>query len=498
LVAVWLAALAFLALVVPVALAPERFGIKQGVPLQAWRVAAFVATIGLVAAVGWFRPGSLGRVAGALGLLGAAILLVSSAPLDMFNEPQPLWKRAVIVSPALVGACWYALVFAVLRRHAGAPTRSPSPVNAVLFAALAGLFFVSLTLWQPRVGLLRVVLALDLKSGELLWQRPVFLAPAERKYHCNSYATPTPCTDGKYIFAHFGSGYACLDMDGRLLWHDVDEDYTNNTRYGAASSPVMTEDSVIVVQESECRRSGDQWFQSRPSYIVALDKLSGRPRWRVQPADARDSYASPLLWRRGSSLQLLTASWDLVVAYDVASGERLWSQAIPIRQIVPSMVRERDLLVVAGGTHGPKGVFGLKVGGEGKGTSAEILWRSQRNVPGCPSPVLCNGMLFVIDDNGMLTCYEPTSGEVLWKKRLSPAKYLSSLVAGDGKVYACNEAGVTNVVAADSTFHLLASNHLDGPCYASPALADGCILIRTGGFLYCIEGEKGTAGDGRR
>jgi outer membrane protein assembly factor BamB len=154
------------------------------------------------------------------------------------------------------------------------------------------------------------------------------------------------------------------------------------------------------------------------------------------------------------------------------------------------MARAGTLLCVGGGTWGKNATVLLSLDNTDRRKPPEILWQSDLDTPGDCSPVIYDGKLFTITDTGRMTCYDALRGEVFWNKRLKSGRYLSSLVAGDGKVYACNTRGLTTVVAADSRFRIIAENSLKGRCYASPAVARGHILLRIGNHLYCIRKER--------
>ena len=485
---VGVASLGFIAAAVVAAIYPEAVRIKPGVPDHNWLHAGGIAMLGLSAAVGHFRERSMWRLTGAIVLFVSAYLFVHFTPLNFANNPVAFSDRIELVFPSLVAACWYVFVFLVFRRSTAMHRRVWTPTCGIALAAMSILLFVCVIFWQPQTGLQRAVACFDLKTGECLWERPAFIAPQEKKDSRNTSATPTPCTDGKYVFAHFGSGFACFTVDGRLLWHEIDSEYFDNARYGSAASPVMVGDSVIVLQERELINPGDGLAPPAAGYIVALEKESGRHRWRVQPEYAYDSYASPLLLQRGPTPQLLAATRDMLAAYDTESGELLWSHDIPIWQIVPSIVSSDDRLYIAGGEPGHNAILAIGVSGVGKYTETETVWHTNKSVPQCSSPVLYDGKLFVVTDLGVMTCFDAASGNVHWKKRL-PGEYHSSLVAGDGKIYACNRSGLTTVLAADAEFRVLAENDLGEPTSASPAFSKGCILIRTANHLYCIDKE---------
>lgn len=501
-------------------------GARAGV----WLTSGGIALLGLAVAAGWLRAHSIWRLIGVGVVVLGAIPLVKLTPLDQWKEKIALWEKLVFGFPALAVAFWHLVnYFEIGYRQASqspqeGPARRGGPavpprtegssqrlaktldalnrmeirwryknlrhfgdVRSVLFAGLFVIFsllvFVPPNFFEAQLGMQRVVLCVDMKSGSLLWEQPVFIAPAERKHADGTYATPTPATDGHYIVASFGVGVACLDFEGRVLWQKWDQDYVRNTRYGAAASPLLTDDLAIVVQECE-------QFSKRPTWIAAFDKRTGLPRWRIEPENVRECFTTPLLYRDAGSAQLIISSWGNVASYDVESGKFLWMERVTTEQLVASMARSGELLCVAGGTWGPNATIMMRLSNSNGPMDANTLWQSDKDTPWDCSPVIYDGKLFTISDTGKITCYDALTGAVFWNERLKGSRYLSSLVAGDGKVYVCNTTGLTTVIAAAPEFKIIAENDLNGRCYASPAIADGCILLRIADYLYCIGKDK--------
>ncbi len=339
---------------------------------------------------------------------------------------------------------------------------------------------------ERRRHLQFVLIGLDLATGEILWQTPVFTSQKVKKHWFNSYAAPTPVTDGEHVFAYFGSVLAAVDFQGQIVWkQEIDPDYSRYSLYGAASSPILTTDAVVVVQDREEGDSEDV------GWIAAFDKSTGNQIWRDEWQHTCCSYSTPTLYQKGRELQVLNSTSAEVVSYDPRSGERLWVAPYGSLQPVPSMVMDGDMLSVPGGVHG-KLTFVLRLAGSGKSTTTEVLWYSNEGVPEIASPILYQEMLFVVTEGGIMTCYDARTGATHWRSRLAGDRYHSSLVAGDSKIYATNQLGVTSVVAADSSFRLISENDLeDGGVSASPAIAGGSLLIRSGAHLYAIGAELG-------
>lgn len=339
---------------------------------------------------------------------------------------------------------------------------------------------------QGRRRFHRRVLAYDLATGEQLWQTELFTAPAEPKHRMNTFAAPTPASDGERVYAFFGEVLAALDLDGQVLWQQrVDPRFIAESHYGAASSPVLTEDAVILFQDRELVADDQE------GWMGAFSKENGEELWRIHWTNSCCSYTTPLVVDRGASEELYVAHSGSIAAYSAATGEELWREGVPINQLVSSPVLDGDVLGVSGGAHGVRHTRFFRLTGSGAETSREMLWEDPRQAPHTASPVLYDGLFFAVTDKGVVTCWDAETGEVYWQERLEQWHNRNSLVAGDGKVYVPSTWGRTSVLAASPDFQLLGQNDLDGTkCNASPAIADGCLLMRTGGHLWCIDGTS--------
>ncbi|MFQ5348837.1 MAG: PQQ-binding-like beta-propeller repeat protein [Thermoanaerobaculia bacterium] len=331
----------------------------------------------------------------------------------------------------------------------------------------------------------RVVLAYDLATGKRLWETVVFEGRAGKKHWDNTHATPTPVTDGRHVFVSFDAHLAALDFDGNIVWHrDVDPYYYEESHYGVASSPVVADGRLILLQDREKGDSGD------PGWIAAFDKSNGEEAWRDEWMHTCCSYSTPLVVERGGRLEVWNQTALEVVAYDARSGKKLWRAEHPSTQTVPSLVRQGDLFSTPGGMHTQSiEMFDLSER-DGQGDPLRI-WSSRRGAPEISSPVLYRDKMFTVSRVGVLFVREAQTGEVLSRRRLRYGAYVASLVAGDGKVYVVNGEGLTTVIdAAGETPRVLTHNRLAGGSGASPAIADGSLFLRTKGGLFRIDRRR--------
>ncbi len=335
----------------------------------------------------------------------------------------------------------------------------------------------------------RYVLGLDFASGEILWQTEIGLRARGKNHRLNTSAAPTPVTDGRHVFAFFGDLLVSLDRDGEILWSQkVDDQYAKYSHYGTASSPVLTENSVIVAHDRETTDKPYAW-------IAAFDKKTGEEVWKVDFADGCCSYTTPLVRRRGAYEEVLFTGSGAVTSYDAASGEQLWTHQLQFNQPVASAVSDGDILAVFSGAHQVRFGAVIKLTGEGKNTQTEELWNTNRMIPQTSSPLILNGKLYSVVELGHLSCYDLYTGKRAWQGRLpSAGGYRSSLVGGDNKIYVQANSGLMVVVGEGEKFNQLAANTLAEGGNASPAIADGSLLIRSQSNLYRINGERGATG----
>jgi outer membrane protein assembly factor BamB len=338
-----------------------------------------------------------------------------------------------------------------------------------------------------------LLLRLNRKTGKVLWEREVGKGTPRRsgavgngRYHDeNNMASPSPVTDGKYVWAHFGTGdLACYDFAGNKVWSlKMTERYgPYSIWWGHANSPVLHGDLLLCVCIQDPKNGGK-------NYVAALDKNTGEEKWftmressaKEEPAD---SYTTPLLYKRGDRTELIVYGGQILDAYDPDSGKRLWyCNVFKGNRVISGPTLAGDTVYAVQGMKGP--LFAVRAGGDGDVTQTHVRWKFTGGTPDAQSPLVLNGLVFMATNEGIASCVDATTGEILWKERLGRDFRATPLGAGD-KVYFHSKEGKTTIVEASRTFKVLAENDLEENSIPSPAVAGGDLFIRTRGHLYRI------------
>ncbi len=336
--------------------------------------------------------------------------------------------------------------------------------------------FIFLTTARDK-GQRRSVLAFQRSDGRLLWECFLPDTTPEKAHIKNGHASATPTTDGKYIYAYFGShGLVAVDMNGTLAWHtDLG---AINTVHGTACSPLLYQDLVIIVQDF---RSGEE------SFIGAFDKDTGSERWRT-PRDGKRGWYSPIAIRAGNRDEIIVSGSNKVQAYNPETGRELWTVRGNNLEVIPTPAVGFGLLFCSSGREGP--TLAIRPGGSGDVTDTHIVWSIPKDSPFVPSPIVYGDYLYIVNDiTAIASCIEARNGKIIWHDKLGNARregFSSSPVAVDGKVFFTNDDGETFVLEAGPEFNLLHVNRLGESVLASPALVDGTWYWRTTDYLFAI------------
>jgi outer membrane protein assembly factor BamB len=318
----------------------------------------------------------------------------------------------------------------------------------------------------------------------VLWQRTAKTAVPHEGYHntYGSFASNSPVTDGKYVYAFFGSrGMYCYDMDGNLVWEkDFGVQMRMKLAFGEGTAPVIHGNKLILVFDHE----GD-------SFISVLDRFSGKEIWR-QSRDEKSNWSTPLVVEYGGKKQIVVSATKKVRSYDLETGKLLWECGGLGMNTIPQPVYQDDLVFVMSGFRDPK-LMAIRLGGEGDLTNTgAVVWSQTRGNSYTPSPVLHDNKLYVLTDNGMISCYNARTGVPYYHQVRLPKTYnfKASPVGANGKLYLASENEDVVVLKMGEQYEVLATNTMPEQVFiATPAIAGGEIFLRSQNRLFCI-GEK--------
>ncbi len=334
------------------------------------------------------------------------------------------------------------------------------------------------------------VYAIDRRGGAVVWVREAISgSPSVQRHPKNSYASATPATDGEHVVVLMATGGVfCYDFDGELLWDvdlgplDAGASYDTAYQWGAASSPIIWQDLVIV-----------QADQQEGSFIAAFDIGTGEEVWRT-PRDLISSFSTPTIHVGPERTELVTNGAGAMHGYDPASGEELWRMSGSSLNTTPTPVSDRGLVYVASG-YRTRPIFAIRSGATGdislaagESSNAHVAWSSPRDGPYIATPLVYRGHLYVVSANGVLTVFDSATGERVYQRRIGDTggAYSASPIAGDGRIYLTSEDGDIFVVRAGPEYELLATNRMGEVCLATPAISEGQLFIRTTGHLFAV------------
>ena len=328
-----------------------------------------------------------------------------------------------------------------------------------------------------------VVFAVGRRDGKIIWRKTVRKElPHEGGHHTASLATNSAVTDGKYLFAYFGSrGLYCLDFDGKLQWKIDLGDMKTKHGHGEGSSPVLYGDTLVV-----------NWDHEGQSFVIALDKRTGRERWKVARREVT-SWATPIVVEHDGKPQLIISGTDRVRGYDLATGRVIWECGGMSANIIASPV-SADGMVFAGSSYDKRALVAIRLdGAKGDITDTDqVVWSRFRGTPYVPSPLLYDGSLyFLAHYQGILSRLDAKTGEDRpGTFRLSGIGnvYASPVGAAD-RVYITDLDGATLVISHGDIPRTLALNHLDDSFSASAAIVDRELFLHGSRNLYCIAAE---------
>jgi len=379
-----------------------------------------------------------------------------------------------------------------------------------------------------------LTLAYDAKTGRELWRRQLPRKHTHEIYKSNDPASPTPASDGKSVFVFFPDfGLVSYTLEGKERWRHPLGPF--QSFYGMASSPIVAGDLLLLLCD-----------QTRGSFLLALDTSSGKQRWRTERREHKEGWAVPIV--HGD--QIVAIGSTRVDSYYLATGEpRWWMPLSSNGSMGTALIHGQNLILSTDGSNEPwlptfaavlekvdknrdgrisaeeskeekdwaehfgwvdrnddkllvaaewdearnlgvgqYGALSLPLDGKGRIEPASVHWRFQRNIPYIPAPLLYNGALFLVKSGGIVTSLDPVTGKLIKQGRTqqAPGDYYASPVAGDGKIFLLSNEGKLSVLKADPQWEVLAVNDLGEEVFATPAIGDGRLYVRTRGTLFCF------------
>ncbi|MFN2405719.1 MAG: PQQ-binding-like beta-propeller repeat protein [Pyrinomonadaceae bacterium] len=400
------------------------------------------------------------------------------APTVWSDTKNIKWKTEIPGRGFSTPVIWGDKIFLTTAIPTGKPAEAPQAAPAEGRRAGGGS--------GPLVEHKFEVLCLDRKTGKILWQRTAKLATPHEGYHraYGSFASNSPVTDGKHVFAFFGSrGLFAYDFNGKPVWEkDFGVQMKMRLAFGEGVAPLLVRDQLFLVFDHE---GGE-------SFMVAVDKRNGKELWR-SARDERSSWSTPLAIEHNGRTEIIVSATNKVRSYDSRTGKILWESAGLGANVIPVPVHHNGIVYVMSGYRDPK-LMAIKLGKEGDLTGTDaIAWSHTRGLAYTTSPVLYDNKLYVVTDNGMVSAFNAVTGEPYYAQTRLPKAYnfKASPVGANGKLYLATEDGDVVVLKMSEKFEVLATNTLTDQVFiASPVIAGGEIYLRGQNTLFAIREEK--------
>lgn len=346
-------------------------------------------------------------------------------------------------------------------------------------------------------------ICVDADTGQIRFNEKLFHSdnPEPLGNNVNSYASPSPVIEPGRVYVHFGSyGTACLDTEtAKVIW--ARQDLPCRHYRGPGSSPFLFEDLLILTFDG-----------ADMQYLTALEKKTGKTVWKTdrstewhdfdetgkvkREGDFRKGFTTPLVVEAVGRLQLLSPGSTTAFAYDPRTGQEIWrarnaSHSPAVRPVFGHVGPEAQgdgLAFIATGRDLPE-LWAIRLDGQGDVTDTHIVWKvNGACVPQESSPILLDGLLYVVSNDGLAACLDAATGQEVWSLRIG-GNYDASPVYAEGRVYFFSVQGKTTVLKAGRALEVLATNKLDTGCMASPAVVGKALFVRTKTHLYRIESD---------
>ena len=436
----------------------------------------FSSTTNLLAQQNWpsFRgPSATGIAAG----------FATPVNWDIDLSKNILWKTPIPGLGHSSPVIWGNYIFVTT----AVKTKGQSSLKVGLYGDIQSEIEDETFIWQ--------VFCVNLKNGEIIWDRIAHSGKPKIKRHPkSSHANSTPCTDGKYVVAFFGSeGLFCYDIKGNLVWKKdlgiLDSGYYRrpSAQWGGASSPVIHEQMVIV-----------QCDVQKNSFIAAYHLKDGSLIWKI-PRDEVPTWSTPTVYSGKAHSQIIVNGYKHIGGYDIKTGEEIWKMKGGGDIPVPTPIVSKDLIFITNAHGRMSPIYAVKISASGdisleedSLTNKYIKWSIRRGGNYMTTPIVYGDYLYCCFDNGRLSCFEAKTGKVQYRERLSSKTvgFSSSPIAADGKIYFTSEKGDVYVVKAGPEFKLLSVNPMQETCMATPAISQDSLFFRTRTNLVAISNNQ--------
>ena len=325
----------------------------------------------------------------------------------------------------------------------------------------------------------------DVRDGSEVWKHE-FPFETHKKHKNNSYASSTPAVDEDHVYVLWHSKVAsplvAFDHDGTKAWEIDLGPYLHGQ--GGATSPIVYEDLVVVAND-----------HSAGSYLIALDRKSGKERWRIPREGKRACYATPCVFTApgGEPELIFSHCYEGIIGVDPKTGRQNWHVDVfgraSQRALGSPVVTGELVLATSGGVNGDKQLVAVRPGGAGSAATVKEAYRVTRQTPHVPTPLIYKDRLFLWSDSGIASCLERDTGKVIWQKRIG-GNFFGSPVCIDGKLYCIDVDGEVVVIAASDEYELLARNPLGETSRATPAVSGGTLFLRTESRVISVGGPS--------
>ena len=318
------------------------------------------------------------------------------------------------------------------------------------------------------------LLALDARTGKILWEQTAYEGPVfDARHRRSTFAGPTAVTDGKMVYAYFGpEGLYAYDFEGKLAWKIVEKFHTLGL--GTGTSPILFQNTVIVQRDQD----------EKTSVVVAYDKATGKEVWKT-PRPIQISWSTPVLVEAGGRTELVTNGTEHVIAYDAATGKQLWMTKGVQSNAIHTPLIGNGLVVVTAGFPSKK-IIAIRHGDHPD--DKRIAWEYSKGTGYVLSNLLYDGRVYLSTDNGIVTCLDAATGEIIYEggRPPKPTHFMGSAVAYRGFIAMTSEDGDTFLIKAGPKHEIVRTNTVDEPVNSSLALATGRIYIRGEKHLFAI------------